>query len=59
MEMTYILPEEYFYSHKVGTRGVGPIAEEYMEEQKPLYVKSKNEVDKLFNHKGSEKNDDD
>ena len=48
MEMTYIKPNEYFYENKVGKNGVGPKADDFLKEAKPEYVKSKNEVDKLF-----------
>lgn len=48
MEMTYILPEEYFYEHKVGKNGVGPCADEYLEKINPKHVLSKNKVDELF-----------
>ena len=48
MEMTYILPEEYFYENKVGPNGVGPRASDYLEDIKPKTALGKNEVGKLF-----------
>ena len=48
MEMTYILPEEYFFENKVGYNGVGPRASDYMEQHKPKMAVGKNEVGKLF-----------
>ena len=50
MEMTYILPEEYFYEHKVGKNGVGPCADEYLRNINPKHVLSKNNVDELFSN---------
>lgn len=54
MEMTYIVPEQYFYENKVGKNGVGPCANEYLERIKPRFVLSKNNVDELF-QKGKER----
>lgn len=48
MEMTYILPEQYFFENKVGKNGVGPCADEYLANIKPKHVLSKNNVDELF-----------
>lgn len=48
MEMTFILPEEYFYKNKVGENGVGPMSKIYLSEIKPKHVLSKNNVDELF-----------
>ncbi len=48
MEMTYILPEENFFKNKVGQSGVGPKADDYLQQVKPRHVISKNKVDELF-----------
>lgn len=54
MEMTYIVPEEYFFKHKVGKNGVGPCADEYLKTINPKHVLSKNKVDELFYEKKDE-----
>lgn len=58
MEMTFIKPEEYFYQHKIGSNGVGPRADEYLERIKPEHVLSKNNVDRLFSDTISIKKED-
>lgn len=48
MEMTYIQPEKFFFDNKIGTTGVGPRANAYIEKFNPPHVLSKNNVDQLF-----------
>ena len=48
LNMTYIKPEEYFYTHKVWKTGLGPDADSYITHIKPARVIGKNEVGKLF-----------
>lgn len=52
LRMTYIKPEEYFYSHKVGKNGLGPNADYYISTINPKRVVGKNEVGKLFEDQG-------
>ena len=49
MNMTYIKPNKYFYENKVGAKGVGPRADDFLRIAKPEHVLSKNKVDELFN----------
>ena len=48
LNMTYIRPEEFFYKNKVGTNGLGPRADKYIERIKPRMVVGKNKVGEIL-----------
>ena len=48
LNMTFIKPNEDFFNDKIGKNGVGPKADDYIQNSKPMTVVGKNKVDLLF-----------